>query len=130
MPESERGGMSPAELEPVNKLNARWNIREFVQGQRREFKYNRLESTYAQVLPDEIEQMAEEFPELELTPFQKRLLWDSLGTIQKRVFENAIKERDSRHEIDQDENMAMATHVQSTLLQVYGFLHSLEADRS
>src|SRR6266852_5883355 len=127
MVESERGAMAHVESEKVREFNVQWNLRELARRQRMEYKFNRVEGdTHAIFLPQEIEEMAEEFPDLELTPFQKRLLYGSLGAIQKRVFENAIKERDSGQDLDPDGKMAMTAHIESTLLQVYSFLHGLE----
>jgi hypothetical protein len=76
---------------------------------------------------ERVELMAEEFPELELTPFQKRLSWNALGGIDYMLFDDAKEETETGQEVTRHGDYAAKSHrINLTLLQVYSFLHELE----
>ncbi len=126
---SESGREVTVESEQAQKYNTRWNLLEFARQQRGEFKFNKVDR-HTLLFPRDVEAMAEEFPELELTPFQKQLLLDSLEVVHRIVLENAVQERDTKPGPDQGDSLAIHAQIESTLLQVYSFLHNLETDRT
>ncbi len=131
MPESERE--IEREVIPESQstvINTREELRDFAKGQRMQIEGNKFEADIVLMrsFAERVELMAEEFPGLELTPFQKRLLWNALGGMDYMLFEDAQEETETGQEVTRHGDYAAKSHqINLTLLQVYSFLHDLEA---
>ena len=130
MPESEREIGREATPESQSKvINTREELRDFAKSTRMQIEGNTFKADIMlmRTFAERVELMAEEFPELELTPFQKRLLWNALGGIDYMLFEDAKEETETGQEVTRHGDYAARSHrINLTLLQVYSFLHDLE----
>jgi len=130
MGESEREIGREATPESQTKvINTREELRDFAKSQRMQIEGNKFKSDtmLMRSFAERVEKMAEEFPELELSPFQKQLLWNALGGADYILFSDAQEETVTGQETTKHGDYAAKSHqINLTLLQVYSFLHELE----